>query len=103
MLFLQRLLGPLHSAVLFVLGSLALMQIFIYCYFGHKIRALSISIHSATYKAQWIRGSKGVQNAALMIANKTGSPQSLSQIGAPFFCLSFEFFTSVRPFKRKKK
>lgn len=80
---------------MFIFGSLALLQIFIYCYFGHKIRKLVAAIKVSAYKASWMKGTKEMQNAAIMIANATGSPHSISQIGAPFFSLSMEFFTSV--------
>jgi hypothetical protein len=84
-----------YSIILFIFGFLALLQIFIYCYFGHKIRKLVAAIKVSAYNARWMKGTKEMQNAAIMIANATGSHQCISQIGAPFFNLSIEFFTSV--------
>lgn len=85
-----------HAIVMLTFSLLALLQIFFYCYFGHKIRQLVAAIKFTAYRARWMKGTKEVQNAAIMIANATSSPQCTSQIGAPFFSLSMEFFTSVR-------
>jgi len=84
-----------YSIIIFIFGFLALLQIFVYCYFGHKIRKLVAANKVSAYNARWMKGTKEMQNAAIMIANATGSPQCTSQIGAPFFSLSIEFFTSV--------
>lgn len=86
---------PSHSFILFIFGWYSMWQIFMYCYFGHRIRALHASVLNAAYQSQWVHGSEISRSAAIMIATVASCPNSISQIGSPFFSLSMETFTSV--------
>jgi 7tm Odorant receptor len=72
-----------------------------YCYFGHRIRALHAGVLNAAYQSRWVQGSDGSRSAAIMISTMASSPNSISQIGSPFFSLSMETFTSVSKKSRK--
>ncbi|CAB3370700.1 Hypothetical predicted protein [Cloeon dipterum] len=89
------LIETFHASVLSCFGTLALLQIYIYCLFGHKIRLLVTEIHTAAHRVLWIRQSKQIQHAIMMIASATDGPNSVPRIGAPFFDLSMEFFISI--------
>ena len=96
LLFLsQGILEPAHSFILFIFSWYSMWQIFMYCYFGHRIRALHASVLNAAYESRWVHGSEISRSAAIMIATVASCPNSISQIGSPFFSLSMETFTSV--------
>jgi hypothetical protein len=74
-----------------------------YCYFGHRIRALHAGVLNAAYQSHWVQGSEVSRSAAIMIATVASCPNAISQIGSPFFSLSMETFTSVSKKNRHTK
>ncbi|CAB3370701.1 Hypothetical predicted protein [Cloeon dipterum] len=89
------LVDPHHAFSFFLIGVMSLLQIFIYCYLGHKIRKVVSEIHTTVHRRQWTRQPKQIQHAIMMIANLTDGPNCMPRIGAPFFDLSMEFFVSI--------
>jgi hypothetical protein len=100
---LQGILEPIHSFILLIFSWYSMWQIFMYCYFGHRIRALHASVLNAAYESRWVQGSEISRSAAIMIATVASCPYSISQIGSPFFSLSMETFTSVSTKHANKK